>query len=217
MKTELKICGIKSEDEAKSVLELGVKFIGAILAKSPRQVDIKTARQIANLAHKFGAKCVGVFVGASECSLASRGEQSSCEIMEICEFAGLDAAQIYGDISENLYANLKDLGVSVWKVLSVKDELIATNEPHDLVLYDYKGENLGGNGVSFDWEILKDLKPFSFVLAGGIDEKNAFEALKFKPKILDINSRVEDENMIKIPSKIKEILDIVNKEEGNEH
>lgn len=217
MKTELKICGIKSEDEAKSVLELGVKFIGVILAKSPRQVDIKTARQIANLAHKFGAKCVGVFVGASECSLASRGEQSSCEIMEICEFAGLDAAQIYGEISENLYANLKDLGVSVWKVLSVKDELITTNEPHDLILYDYKGENLGGNGVSFNWEILKDLKPFSFVLAGGIDETNALEALKFKPKILDINSRVEDENMIKIPSKIKEILYIVNKEKGNEH
>lgn len=210
MKTELKICGIKSEDEAKSVLELGVKFIGVILAKSPRQVDIKTARQIANLAHKFGAKCVGVFVGASECSLASRGEQSSCEIMEICEFAGLDAAQIYGEISENLYANLKDLGVSVWKVLSVKDELITTNEPHDLILYDYKGENLGGNGVSFDWKILKDLKPFSFVLAGGIGTQNAKEALKLKPLIIDVNSKVEDENGIKDTIKINGILKLFN-------
>ncbi|QKG28604.1 phosphoribosylanthranilate isomerase [Campylobacter sp. RM16187] len=217
MKTELKICGIKSEAEAKSVLELGVKFIGVILAKSPRQVDIKTARQIANLAHKFGAKCVGVFVGAGECGLSSRGEQSSCEIMEICEFAGLDVAQIYGEISQNLYANLKDLGVSVWKVLSVKDELVSTNEPHDLILYDYKGKNLGGNGVSFDWQILRDLKPFSFALAGGIGTQNAKEALKLKPLIIDVNSKVEDENMIKIPSKIKEILDTINQGDGIEH
>ncbi|MDO5046212.1 phosphoribosylanthranilate isomerase [Campylobacter sp.] len=217
MKTELKICGIKSEEEARSVLELGVKFIGVILAKSPRQVDMKTARQIANLAHKFGAKCVGVFVSAGKCAVSSQSEQSSCEIMEICEFAGLDAAQIYGEISQNLYANLKDLGVSVWKVLSVKDELIATDEPHDLALYDYKGENLGGNGASFDWEILKNLEPFSFALAGGIGTENAKEALKLKPLIIDVNSKVEDENMIKIPSKIKEILKIADKGGSVEH
>lgn len=210
MKTELKICGIKSEAEAKSVLKLGVKFIGVILAKSPRQIDIKTARQIANLAHEFGAKCVGVFVSAGECALSSRGKQSSCEIMEICEFAELDVAQIYGEISQNLYANLKDLGVSVWKVLSVKDELISTNEPHDLVLYDYKGEKLGGNGASFDWQILRDLKPFSFVLAGGISTQNAKEALKLKPLIIDVNSKVEDENGIKDTIKINGILKLFN-------
>lgn len=209
MKTQLKICGIKSEAEALSVLELGVKIIGVILAKSPRMVDTKTAREIAYLAHKFGAKCVGVFVSGGDCEVGLKDRQSSCEIMEICEFATLDAAQIYGEISQNLYANLKDLGLEVWSVVSVLDKLEPNKNPCDMLLYDYKGENLGGNGASFDWEILKHLEPFSFGLAGGIGVENLLEAMKFQPKIVDINSKVEDENRIKIPSKIEEILRLV--------
>ena len=202
LKSHIKICGIKNLDEAKNVLELDIDFIGVIFAKSPRRVDIKTARDIANLAHKFNKKCVGVF-----------GGQSDCEIVEICRFASLDAAQIHGDINENLYANLKDLKLDVWKVLSVKDELIKTNEPHDLILYDCKGENLGGNGISFDWRILKDLEPFSFALAGGISAKNISQAIDFKPLVIDINSKVEDRNMIKNPDKVREILKIIGEKE----
>ncbi len=280
--TQLKICGIKTPDEAAKILALNVDFIGVIFAKSKRQVDMMTARQIANLAHQNGKKCVGVFAsgnqscdakitatissqnrnskpllsyafgyesgeyevpefnslsqgsalpvrevhkgtplvgtlgGSRECNSLSQGlalpvreVQNDCEIMEIAEFCGLDVAQIHGEISENLYLNLKDLGCEIWRALSVGEVLPNVTKFADLVLYDCKGENLGGNGKSFNWNLLKNLEPFSFGLAGGIGEENVSEALKFNPKIIDINSKVEDENLQKIPQKVEKIAQIV--------
>ncbi|WXG59654.1 hypothetical protein VB002_11420 [Campylobacter concisus] len=40
-------------------------------------------------------------------------------------------------------------------------------------------------------------------MAGGIGEHNIKEALKFRPYLVDINSKVEDENGIKDAQKIE--------------
>ncbi|WP_423904542.1 phosphoribosylanthranilate isomerase [Campylobacter showae] len=196
--TLVKICGIKTPKEAREVASLDVDFLGAIFAKSKRQVSAQTAREIADIAHDAGKKCVGVFAG-----------QSDCEIMEICEFATLDVAQIHGEVSSNLYANLKAMGLEVWRVYSVLDALPAVDIALcDMPLFDCKGENSGGNGISFDWEILRAVK-FDFGMAGGIGEHNAREAIKFNPRVLDLNSKVEDENGIKSVKKIKKILELL--------
>lgn len=50
-------------------------------------------------------------------------------------------------------------------------------------------------------------------MAGGIGTRNVLEAAKYNPKILDINSLVEDKNGIKDPKLIMEILKIL-KENG---
>ena len=196
--TLVKICGIKTPAEARDVASLDVDFLGAIFAKSKRQVSVQTAREISNIAHAAGKKCVSVFA-----------EQSDCEIMEICEFVPLDVAQIHGEVSSNLYANLKAMGLEVWRVYSVLDELPAVDTALcDMPLFDCKGQNLGGNGISFDWEILREVK-FDFGMAGGIGEHNVREAIKFSPRVLDLNSKVEDENGIKSAEKIKKILEMI--------
>ena len=196
--TLVKICGIKTPAEARDVASLDVDFLGAIFAKSKRQVSVQTAREIANIAHAAGKKCVGVFAG-----------QSDCEIMEICEFVPLDAAQIHGEVGSNLYANLKAMGLEVWRVYSVLDALPAVDTALcDMPLFDCKGQNAGGNGISFDWEILRAVK-FDFGMAGGIGEHNAREAIKFNPRVLDLNSKVEDENGIKSADKIKKIVELI--------
>ena len=198
MSVLIKICGIKTPKEARDVASLDVDFLGAIFAKSKRQVSTQTAREIANIAHAAGKKCVGVFA-----------EQSDCEIMEVCEFVALDAAQIHGEVSSNLYANLKAMGLEIWRVYSVLDELPAVDTALcDMPLFDCKGQNAGGNGISFDWKILREVK-FDFGMAGGIGEQNACEAIKFNPRVLDLNSKVEDENGIKSADKIKKILKLI--------
>ena len=198
MSVVIKICGIKTPAEARDVASLDVDFLGAIFAKSKRQVSTQTAREISNIAHAAGKKCVGVFAG-----------QSECEIMEICEFATLDVAQIHGEVSSNLYANLKAMGLDVWRVYSVLDELPAVDTALcDMPLFDCKGKNAGGNGISFDWGILREVK-FDFGMAGGIGEHNVREAIKFNPRVLDLNSKVEDENGIKSAEKIKKILELI--------
>ena len=198
MSVVIKICGIKTPAEAREVASLDVDFLGAIFAKSKRRVSAQTAREIAGIAHEAGKKCVGVFAG-----------QSDCEIMEICEFVPLDAAQIHGEVGSNLYANLKAMGLEVWRVYSVLDVLPAIDTALcDMPLFDCKGQNAGGNGISFDWEILREVK-FDFGMAGGIGEHNAREAIKFNPRVLDLNSKVEDENGIKSAEKIKKILELI--------
>ena len=197
-RSKIKICGIKTLKGAREVASLDVDFLGAIFAKSKRQVSTQMAREIAGIAHAAGKKCVGVFAG-----------QSDCEIMEICEFVPLDAAQIHGEVGSNLYANLKAMGLEVWRVYSVLDVLPAVDTALcDMPLFDCKGQNAGGNGISFDWEILREVK-FDFGMAGGIGEHNAREAIKFNPRVLDLNSKVEDENGIKSADKIKKILELL--------
>ena len=220
---KIKICGIKSEAEARAVLACEyrgrrVDFLGVIFAKSVRLVSQETARKIAQIAHETGAKIVGVFV-----------EQNDSEICEIAKFCDLDIVQIYRQTdatfmqnlatirARNLYANLisnlsEDFKLNltsnrpqIWQVVRIKDEIPKISGVFDMILFDYKGANLGGNGRSFDFGLLKNLD-FKFGIAGGIGAHNINEAMKFCPEILDINSKVEDEFGIKNPNLINEIL-----------
>ena len=201
-RVKIKICGIKNLAEAKSVLEcefngVRVDFLGLIFAESKRKVTPEIAKEISNLVREFGRKSVGVFTDTGD-----------DEILEICKFANLSVAQIYKEISPNLKQNLTNLGVEAWQVVRVKDEIPSLkNLNYDKILFDYKGEKMGGNGESFEWEMLKNLQ-IPFILAGGIGAQNLANALKIKPFCLDINSKAENENGIKNPAKIMEILKI---------
>ncbi|MDA3055435.1 MULTISPECIES: phosphoribosylanthranilate isomerase [unclassified Campylobacter] len=203
IKPKIKICGIKNLAEAKSVLEcefngVRVDFLGLIFAKSPRKVSPQIAKEISNLVRENGRKSVGVFTDTGD-----------DEILEICKFANLNVAQIYKEISPNLKQNLANIGVEAWQVVRVKDEIPSLkNLNYDKILFDYKGEKMGGNGESFEWEMLKNLQ-IPFILAGGIGAENAKEALNLGAFCLDINSKVENENGIKNPKKINEILKII--------
>ena len=203
MGVRVKICGIKSVAEAKSVLKcefMGVKvdFLGLIFAESPRQVIPEIAKEISNLTQKNGRKSVGVFT-----------DMSDDEILEICKFANLNIAQIYKEISPNLKENLAKIGVQAWQVVRIKDEIPnLTNLHFDKILFDYKGEKLGGNGEKFDWNLLANLQ-IPFILAGGIGVENVSQALNLGAFCLDINSKVEDENTVKNPQKILQILKIL--------
>ena len=203
IKPKIKICGIKNLAEAKSVLEcefngVRVDFVGLIFAQSPRKVTLEIAKEISNLVREFGRKSVGVFTDTSD-----------DEILQFCKFANLSVAQIYKEISLNLKQNLANIGVEAWQVVRVKDEIgDLKNLNYDKILFDYKGEKMGGNGENFEWEMLKNLQ-IPFILAGGIGAENVKEALNLGAFCLDINSKVEDENGIKDPEKITQILKII--------
>lgn len=47
-KIEVKICGIKSLEEAKSIINLDIDYLGVIFANSIRKVSLKTATEISN-------------------------------------------------------------------------------------------------------------------------------------------------------------------------
>ena len=193
---KIKICGIKTLAEAKAVCECEfrgkrVDFIGLIFAPSKRQVSTKTAEQIAALAKSYGIKAVGVF-------------KDLAQAKSVAKMGFLDAVQIYEKVDDKAKFDCE-----VWQVFSVGESLPELNGSYDRVLFDTKGEKRGGNGVKFNWDLLKNLD-IKFGLAGGIGVENLKEAMKLKPNLIDINSKIEDEFGFKDSKKIYEILKIVN-------
>ncbi|MGN8450587.1 bifunctional indole-3-glycerol-phosphate synthase TrpC/phosphoribosylanthranilate isomerase TrpF, partial [Helicobacter pylori] len=77
-----------------------------------------------------------------------------------------------------------------------------------LILYDTKGDKMGGNGVSFDWGILENVKT-PFMLAGGLNLDNIQKALEVKALGLDFNSGLEISPGIKNKDKIKRLARIL--------
>nr|WP_315084393.1 hypothetical protein [uncultured Campylobacter sp.] len=78
------------------------------------------------------------------------------QILKICEICKLDCAQIYGRISEDFKARLNAAGIEAWQVLSIGAEMPPLEGlSFDRILFDAKGASLGGNSVSFDWDLLR--------------------------------------------------------------
>lgn len=84
--------------------------------------------------------------------------------------------------------------------LDLKSEIFT-----DLVFFDTKGNLKGGNGISFDLALLSSYAK-DFALAGGIDLDNINQVIKTGAKILDLNSKLEDEQGLKDIEKVKQIL-----------
>ena len=188
---KLKVCGIRSIEEIEELKSLDIDYFGCIFAKSPRQVSVEVAREITEVAHKAGKKTVGGFVN-------ERVEN----ILEIVAKTGIDCVQLHGsetseyclELSKKFDKINSDRKINIWKVFLVKDELPNIEDYLGCIeypLFDAKGENRGGNGITFDWNILKDMKGQRFILAGGLSKENIADALKYSPTILDVNSRVE--------------------------
>lgn len=188
---KLKVCGIRSIEEIEELKSLDIDYFGCIFAKSPRQVSVELARKITEIAHKAGKKTVGVFVN-----------ENVENILEIVAKTGIDCVQLHGsetseyclELSKKFDKMNSDRKINIWKVFLVKDELPNIEDYLGCIeypLFDAKGENRGGNGITFDWNILKDLKGQKFILAGGLSKENIADALKYSPIILDVNSRVE--------------------------
>lgn len=192
---KLKICGIKEEENARELSALDIDFLGLIFAKSPRQVDLEKARILAEIMHQNLKKVIGVFV-----------DESLDFILEAAKIAKLDGVQIYSPVSKSMFEILKEKKLFVLQVISVGEELQVPDEIYsDMILFDTKGKFKGGNGVSFNHALLKNFKK-DFAIAGGIGLENVREVKKLNPKIIDVNSKFENEQGLKDVQKIKQLI-----------
>ncbi|MCR2039277.1 phosphoribosylanthranilate isomerase [Campylobacter helveticus] len=193
---KLKICGIKDEENAKEISALdAVEFLGLIFAKSIRQVSEKTAQKLAALIHQNHKKVVGVFV-----------DESLEFILKIAQNVGLDGVQIHRLIDKEMFEILQKNNLFIWQVISVGENLNLPKQIYaDMILFDAKGKLSGGNGISFNWELLKDFKG-KFGLAGGIGAHNIQKAKTLNPTLIDVNSKVENTQGLKELAKIEELI-----------
>ncbi len=207
-KTQVKICGITTLEDARFVSGALADYIGFIFfPDSPRYVEPAKAGAIINWIE--GPKKVGVFVN-----------QPLDDVNNIARQTGVDLVQLHGTEPPE-YCDLVDLPVI--KVFHVTDQTRAdelkTNlaqyeHSADYFLFDSKTETLwGGTGKTFNWNILKDIsmkKPF--FLSGGLNRENILSALEtVKPAVIDLSSGLEKVPGIKDFDKVEEFFDEMRK------
>ncbi len=209
---DIKICGLKTEDAVRAVIDGRASHAGFIFfPKSPRNIAPQDAAPLARLASDAGLVTVAVTVDADDAFLD--------EIVTVMKPAML---QLHGKETPGRLADLKSrYGLPVIKALAVREASdLEDIEPYRPVanrfLFDAKppaGADLpGGNGVPFDWQVLAALDPaIDYMLSGGLNAENIGTALELlNPPGIDISSGVETEPGEKSPELIKTFLRIVH-------
>ena len=182
----VKVCGITNFEDARVAAEAGADAIGLVFAKSPRQVSIEEAGELA-AALPDGVLAVGVFVN-----------EEPEEVLRVAREVGLDYAQLHGDEAPETVTVLRERGVRVIKALRVRDAgslLVLERYEADLFLLDAWSEKArGGTGERFDWAAAKSLKGRGNILvSGGLTPENVREAVRFfEPYGVDASSSLED-------------------------
>lgn len=198
MKTEVKICGLKTAEALQRAVALGASHTGFIFfPKSPRNIEPDDAGRLAELA-RGRAKIVAVTVDAD-----------NDDLDEIVSALHPEVLQLHGSENPERVLAIKALyGLPVIKALAIREasdlERIA---PYigiaDRFLLDAKppaGSDLpGGNGVSFDWRLLDALDAnVDYMLSGGLNASNVEDALALTgARAIDTSSGVESAPGIK--------------------
>jgi phosphoribosylanthranilate isomerase len=204
---KIKVCGMRDKANLAELIELKPDFIGFIFYdKSPRYVgellDEKLVRSISKPIKK-----VGVFVNSNP-----------DYILRIVKKYDLQYVQLHGQESPDFCRNLKSRGVNVIKAFSIDEAFnfasLNNYKPHcDYFLFDAKGSDPGGNGIAFDWDILKRYqdREKSFFLSGGLSLENIAQVKELGIKIygLDVNSKFETAPAVKDIEKLRQLIDIV--------
>ena len=198
---------MKETENITEISALQPDYLGFIFwEKSKRNMTLDVIPELPETIKK-----VGVFVDASIQEIAAKINQYQ-----------LDVIQLHGNESVIFCRNVKKLGVEVIKVFSmnsnfnfslVKEYVLAV----DYFLFDTKGKFPGGNGITFDWNVLENYHfNVSYFLSGGIGttEIDGIKEFLESPAAnkcygIDVNSRFEKKpgikNIIKL-QKFKKLL-----------
>lgn len=210
MKPDIKICGLKSADAIERAVRRGASHLGFIFfEKSPRNIEPDIAGQLAD-AVRGSVKIVAVTVDAD-----------NDELDEIIDLLKPDMLQLHGTESPERVLNVKAVyGLPVIKAFSIRDgDDLAKIDPYigiaDKFLFDAKppaGSDLpGGNGVSFDWTLLRSLdEGVDYMLSGGLNKNNVAEALEVTGALgIDASSGVESAPGVKDLAMIDAFFDAI--------
>ncbi|RLA02860.1 MAG: bifunctional indole-3-glycerol-phosphate synthase TrpC/phosphoribosylanthranilate isomerase TrpF [Gammaproteobacteria bacterium] len=204
---QIKICGLKHIEEAQAAFDNGASYGGLIFSKkSPRYIEPDEALELT----KVPLQWVGVF---TELVLDNSDE----DIPSISRRLKLKAVQIHCSASEqqlsDLRARLPD-DCEIWLLVRVNQntlsasQVLLTSPSVQRFLLEPEGKLAGGNGTSFNWDLLQSLNldKNKIVLAGGINPDNILEAHKTAASIIDVNSGVEDRPGVKSATKIAHLF-----------
>jgi phosphoribosylanthranilate isomerase len=183
MAVHFKICGITNVEDADLALEMGASSIGVNLVhRSPRAVDLETARRIAG------------HVGRNALTVLVVADLGADELRELLRTTGARCLQLHGNESVDLVGRLMPHAYKAVRVGSLADVTRAAEYPGEHLLVDAKVEGkLGGTGQTLDWSLVEPLaRKRKLTLAGGLTAANVADAIaQVRPFCVDVASGVE--------------------------
>lgn len=207
-KTKIKICGLRRTEDIDFVNEFMPDYVGFVFANTRRKVSYDTAKILSN--HLDGRiKSVGVFV-----------DEPIENVIKLCNNSIIDVIQLHGSEDREYISKITNHTdkkiIKAVRVQTREQIEMADNLPVDYLLLDaYNSIIPGGTGERFNWDIIPQNLKKPFFLAGGLSEKNLKNAIEtVSPYGVDLSSSVETDGY-KDKLKIKKVIDIVRKENGN--
>lgn len=201
----VKICGIKTVEDARHAAGAGADAIGInFYGGSARGVNFDQAHAIAEAVPDEVAK-VGVFVNAR-----------ADEVRQTAERLNLDYVQLHGDEPASMLTELAGLrvirayrlGTPGWQPLvDYLDECRRLTAMPVAILADACREGAyGGTGQAIDWAVARQFHELQLgiplILAGGLTPQNVGEAIAaVSPAAVDTASGVESSPGCKDPAK----------------
>jgi phosphoribosylanthranilate isomerase len=199
----VKICGLSTTQTLDAALDAGADMVGFVFfPPSPRHLQFEVARSLGRRVRGRAEK-VALTVDADEAFLQA-----------IVDALHPDLLQLHGSESvAQIAAIRRKFGLPVMKAvpIAIKDDLkhIGTFAAAvDRLLFDAHAPRdatrPGGLGNTFDWHLLKDVRPaVPFMLSGGLDATNIGEALRItRATGVDVSSGVERAPGVKDVDKI---------------
>ncbi|MCM2294416.1 phosphoribosylanthranilate isomerase [Allorhizobium sp. BGMRC 0089] len=204
MTPDIKICGLKTVEAVEKAVSLGASHVGFIFfEKSPRHIEPDLAGRIAEAA-RGRAKIVAVTVNAD-----------TDDLDDIVYLLKPDMLQLHGHETPEQVLTVKALyNLPVIKAMAIHEAAdLERIDPYigivDRFLFEAKppkGSELpGGNGVTFDWTVLRNLDAgVNYMLSGGLNSDNVGQALaETGARGLDVSSGVESAPGVKDLSRME--------------
>lgn len=202
--TKIKICGIKTVEDALAAMDAGADLIGFnFYPRSPRYIDPGQCRDIMAVMRKYSHIIyVGVFVNAS-----------ADEVRATLETAALTLAQLHGDETSQMVRSLEGKAFKAFRGIPQSLDGFARNDaPALLVDASVKG-SYGGTGETADWSAAAALaQQYPLLLAGGLNPENVAQAVQHvHPWGVDVASGVESAPGVKDLYKMKAFVQAVKR------
>ncbi len=191
----VKICGITNLEDALDAVEAGADALGFVFyEKSARYLSPSKAKDIISKLPPFVER-VGLFV-----------EKTPQEINDICDFSDISLAQIHFEVPRSFYDSLNTRYIRVIRAKS-KEDILKFNDQYRII--DAFVKSYGGEGKRIDLDWFEGVDCSKIVLAGGLNEKNVTEVLKYGFYGVDLSSGVEKRKGKKDKMKMKNFIKVI--------
>lgn len=192
MDVRVKVCGLSTVADVEAVAAAGAGYAGFVFfVKSPRNVSVETARELA----------VHAPIGLAKVALVVNADNAFLD--EITSRVALDVLQLHGSESPERVAEVRArYGLPVMKAVGVASaddlpQLGVYEQVCDQILVDAKAPKgavlPGGNGLAFDWKLIAGRRwARPWMLAGGLTPDNVARAVELTGAAqVDVSSGVE--------------------------